>query len=43
MYQKNGTLKVGKQPYICNNKQCHKSSFILDYTYNACKSEVKNK
>ncbi len=40
---KNGTLKVGKQQYICNNKQCHKSSFILDYTYNACKSEVKNK
>ena len=35
--------KVGKQQYICNNKQCHKSSFILDYTYNACKPEVKNK
>ena len=33
---KNGTSKVGKQQYICNNKQCHKSSFILDYTYNAC-------
>ena len=40
---KNGTLKVGKQQYICNNKQCHKSSFILDYTYNACKPEIKNK
>ncbi len=40
---KNGTSKVGKQQYICNNKQCHKSSFILDYTYNACKSEVKSK
>ena len=40
---KNGTSKVGKQQYICNNKQCHKSSFILDYTYNACKPEVKNK
>ncbi len=40
---KNSTSKVGKQQYICNNKQCHKSSFILDYTYNACKPEVKNK
>ena len=29
---KNGTSKVGKQQYICNNKQCSKSSFILDYT-----------
>ena len=39
---KNGTSKVGKQQNIYN-KQCHKSSFILDYTYNACKPEVKNK
>ena len=40
---KNGTSKVGKQQYICNNKYCSKSSFILDYTYNACKPEIKNK
>ena len=40
---KNGTSKVGKQQYICNNKQCSKSSFILDDTYNACKTEIKNK
>jgi hypothetical protein len=43
MYQKMVHYKVGKQQYICNNKQCHKSSFLLDYTYNACKSEVKSK
>ena len=40
---KNGTSKAGKQQYICNNKQCSKSSFILDYTYNVCKPEIKNK
>lgn len=39
---KNGRSKVGKQQYICNNKQCSKSSFILDYTYNG-KTEIKNK
>ena len=39
MYQKMVHHKVGKQQYICNNKHCSKSSFILDYTYNACKPE----
>lgn len=43
MYQKMVHHKVGKQQYICNNKHCSKSSFILDYTYNACKPEIKNK
>ncbi len=32
---KNGSTKSGKQQYICNNKNCKKSSFILDYTYSA--------
>ncbi len=40
---KNGSTKSGKQQYICNNKNCKKSSFILDYTYNASKPEVKSK
>ena len=43
MYQKMVHHKVEKQQYICNNKCCSKSSFILDYTYNACKPEIKNK
>lgn len=40
---KNGSTKSGKQQYICNNKNCKKSSFILNYTYNASKPEIKNK
>lgn len=40
---KNGSTKSGKQQYICNNKNCKKSSFILNYTYNASKPKIKNK
>lgn len=40
---KNGRTKSGKQQYMCNNKNCKKLSFIVDYTYNASKPEIKNK
>ena len=38
LYGKNAK---GKQRYLCNNKQCKRKTFILDYTYNACKPQVK--
>ena len=31
----------GKQRYICNNSECSHKTFYADYTYNACKPEVK--
>lgn len=40
---KNGKTSYGKQQYICNNINCTKSSFILDFSYNASKPEVKSK
>ncbi|XEY23805.1 IS1 family transposase [Candidatus Uabimicrobium helgolandensis] len=30
-----------KQRFFCKNADCNSSTFILDYTYNGCKSEVK--
>lgn len=38
LYGKNAK---GKQRYLCKNKQCKRRTFILDYTYNACKPQVK--
>ena len=31
---KNGTGQNSTQRYLCNNKDCFKKSFMLDYTYN---------
>lgn len=33
----------GKQRYLCNNIDCSRRTFILDYTYNGCKNEIKEK
>ncbi len=38
LYGKNAK---GKQRYLCKNKQCQRKTFILDYTYNACRKGVK--
>lgn len=38
LYGKNGK---GKQRYLCKNKNCRRKTFILDYTYNACKPHIK--
>ena len=40
---KNGHTKIEKQRYCCNNEDCEKKSFLLDYTYNACNDDVKEK
>lgn len=38
LYGKNAK---GKQRYLCKNAGCSRKTFILDYTYNACKKGVK--
>ena len=38
---KNGKSKQGKQRYCCRNHQCPRCTFILDYTHNGYKPEVK--
>jgi transposase-like protein len=38
---KNGKSKQGKQRYRCQNTECLRSSFILDYTNYGYKPEVK--
>lgn len=40
---KNGKSKQGKQRYRCRNKECPRSSFILEYTNHGYKPEVKQK
>lgn len=40
---KNGKSKQGKQRYRCQNTECLRSSFILDYTNCGYKLEVKQK
>ena len=40
---KNGKSKQGKQRYRCQNKQCVRSSFILNYTNHGYQPEVKQK
>ena len=37
---RNGTNRNGKQRYICNNRDCPKKSFILEYTYNGRKPGI---
>ncbi|MES1024926.1 IS1 family transposase [Gloeocapsa sp. BRSZ] len=38
---KNGKSNAGKQRYRCRNLECHRSSFIQDYSYRGYLSEVK--
>jgi len=38
---KNG-LNNGKQRYLCKNTKCPQKTFYAEYTYNACKPEVKS-
>jgi transposase-like protein len=38
---KNG-LNNGKQRYLCKNAECTHQTFFAEYTYNACKPEVKS-
>lgn len=37
---KNGTSN-GKQRYLCHNSECLRKTFYAEYTYNACKPDVK--
>jgi transposase-like protein len=37
---KNGINANGAQRYICTNKDCFGSSFLLEYTYNGCKPGI---
>lgn len=38
---KNGFSAEGKQRYLCQEKKCSHRSFILNYSYNGCRKEVK--
>ena len=38
---KNGKSDAGKQRYRCRNSECHRSSFIRNYSYRGYLSEVK--
>lgn len=40
---KNGESDAGKQRYRCRNSECHRSSFIRNYSYRGYLSEVKQK
>ena len=40
---KNGKSAQGKQRYLCRNQECPRRTFILDYTHNGYKPEVKQK
>jgi len=33
---KNGKHRNGSQRYLCNNKECPETTFILDYTNKGC-------
>ena len=33
----------GKQRYLCQEKKCSHRSFILNYSYNGCRKEVKKR
>jgi len=41
--KKRGKTDDGKQRYLCQNENCGTKSFLLDYTYNGRKSDVKDK
>ncbi len=36
-----GRNAKGKQRYLCKNTECKRKTFILEYTYNACKPHIK--
>jgi len=38
---KNGTSAAGKQRYCCRNSECHRRSFILNFTYRGYLPQVK--
>jgi transposase-like protein len=38
LYGKNNS---GKQRLLCRNNECDRKTFLLDYTYNACKPGVR--
>jgi len=38
---KHGTTPDGKQRYFCQNSQCHRRTFILQYEYRGYLPEVK--
>ena len=38
---KNGHNATGKQVYNCNNQACKRRTFVEEYTYNACKPEIR--
>ena len=40
---RNGTSRQGKQRYLCRNQECPRCTFILDYSHNGYKPEVKQK
>ena len=40
---KYGSLPTGEQRYLCNNLNCKKKTFLLNYKYNGRLPEVKNK
>lgn len=40
---KHGKSGEGKQRYGCQNPDCSRRTFILDYTDNGCRKEVKEK
>jgi len=40
---KNGMGKNDIQRYICNAKECAGKSFMLEYSYNGCKSGIEKK
>ena len=39
---KHGKSPEGKQRYLCQNAQCDQETFMLDYTYKARQSGVKD-
>ncbi|QTA84444.1 IS1 family transposase [Desulfonema magnum] len=41
--KKRGKTDDGKQRYLCQNENCEAKSFLLDYTYNGRKSDIKHK
>ncbi len=38
---KNGRTRQGTQQYLCKNKECKKTTFMLEYQKNGSKPEVK--
>ena len=38
---KNGRSENGKQRFLCNNRECLRRTFILEFTYNAYNPKVR--